>query len=75
MQAAFILAMLGGDSTAIKVLQEVYPKVGEIKLHILQAIGHFGDPASIPFLLKVLSEPFQVQRLVAASALIQCLYH
>ncbi len=76
LQAAFILAMLGGDSAAIKVLQEGYPKVDrEIKMHILQAMGHFGDPASIPFLLSVLSEPFQVQRLVAASALIQCLYH
>lgn len=76
MQAAFIMAMIGGESSAIKVLQEVYPRMDrETKLYILEAIGHVGDPTSIPFLLEILKEPFQVQRLVAASALIQCLYH
>ncbi len=76
MQAAFIMAMLGGESSAVKVLQAVYPHMDrEMKLYILEAIGHVGDPSSIPFLLNIFKEPFQVQRLVAASALIQCLYH
>ena len=76
LQAAFIMALLGGDSSAVKVLQEVYPHMDrETKLYILEAIGHVGDTSSIPFLLEILKEPFQVQRLVAASALIQCLYH
>lgn len=76
LQAAFIMVMLGGDSSAIRVLQEAYPKVDrETKLYILEAVGHIGDQSSIPFLIDILKEPFQVQRLVAASALIQCLYH
>ncbi len=75
-QAAFILAMMGNDSSAIKVLQEVYPKMTrEIKIQILEAIGHVGNWDSIPFLIDILSEPFQLLRVVAASAMIQCLYH
>ncbi len=76
MQAAFILALLGGESSAVKVLQEVFPHMDrETKIHILEALGHIGDRESIPFLLEIFKEPFQVQRLVAASSLIQCLYH
>jgi HEAT repeat protein len=75
-QAAFILAMMGSDPAAIKVLQEVYPKMArEIKIQILEAIGHVGSLESIPFLIDILSEPFQLLRVVAASAMIQCLYH
>ncbi len=75
-QAAFILAMFGGDPTAIKVLVESYPKADkEMKIHILEAVGHIGDPATIPFLTDILKEPFQGLRVVAAAALIQCLYH
>jgi hypothetical protein len=75
-QAAFILALLGGDPAAVKVLQASYAHADrETKLHILEAVGRVGHPDSIPFLVEILKEPFQVQRLVAASALIQCLYH
>lgn len=75
-QAALILAILGSDTSAVKVLQEAYPKMErEMKIHILEAIGHIGDRESIPFLIQILKEPFQVLRVVAASALIQCLYH
>ena len=45
----------------------------EMKIHVLEAIGHIGDRESIPFLIQILKEPFQVLRVVAASALIQCL--
>ncbi len=76
MQAALILAMLGSDPSAVKVLIEVYPSVDrEMKMHILEALGRIGEASSIPFLVDLLKEPFQGVRVVAASALIQCLYH
>lgn len=75
-QAALIMTLVGNDLSAAKVLQEMYPLVDrETKVHILEAIAHVGDPQSIPFLLTILKEPFQLLRFVAASALIQCLYH
>ncbi len=75
-QAAMILAIVGNDPSAVNVLQEAYPKADrEMKVHILEALSHIGDPSSIPFLVDILKEPFQVLRVVAASALIQCLYH
>jgi HEAT repeat protein len=75
-QAALILAGLGGDPSAIKILQSAYPKVDrEMKMHILEAIANIGDQSSIPFLISVLDEPFQILRVVAASALIKCIYH
>jgi HEAT repeat protein len=75
-QAALILAIVGSDSSAVKVLIEAYPKVDrDMKIHILEALGHIGDPSSVLFLAEVLKEPFQALRVVAASALIQCLYN
>ena len=75
-QAALILAMLGGDPDAIGVLKESYTLARrDMKVHILEAIGHVGDPSAVEFLVDVLKEPFQGLRVVAASALIQCLYH
>ncbi len=75
-QAALILALLGGDPSAVKVLIAAYPQVDrEMKMHILEAIGHIGDASAVPFLVSLLKEPFQGLRVVAASALIQCLYH
>lgn len=73
-QAALIMTLVGHDLTAAKVLKEAYPHVDrEMKVHILEAIAHVHDKEAIPFLLSVLSEPFQLLRTVAASALIQCL--
>jgi HEAT repeat protein len=75
-QAALILGLFGSDTAAVKVLQEAYGKVDrEMKVYILEALGRIGDPESIPFLIDVLKEPFQMLRVVAASALIQSLYH
>ncbi len=75
-QAALIMTLVGNDLSAAQVLQEIYPHVDrEMKVHILEAIAHVGDPRSIPFLLTILKEPFQLLRFVAASALIQCLNH
>lgn len=76
LQAALILAQLGNDKQAVEVLKKSYPHVHrEIKIHILQAIAKVGDPEAISFLLDRLNEPFQVLRVVAATAIIQCLYH
>jgi len=76
LQAALILAQLGNDVQAVEVLKKSYPRVHrDIKIHILQAIAKVGDPEAISFLLDRLNEPFQVLRVVAATAIIQCLYH
>ncbi len=75
-QAALMLALYGNDPTALKVLREAYPGMNrETKIQILEAIGHVGTQESIPFLVDILGEPFQLLRVVAASAIIQCLYH
>lgn len=75
-QAALILTMLGNDKTAVQVLKEAYSSADrEIKLYILEAVSKVGDPETITFLLDRLSEPFQVMRVVAATAIIKCLYH
>lgn len=75
-EAAMILAMLGGDKAAVEVLKAAYPNVSrEIKVHILEALAKVADPGTIEFLLERLNEPFQVLRVVAATAIIQCLYH
>ena len=76
LEAALILALWGKESSGVGVLLQAYPGVPrERKIQILEALGHSGDPSAVPFLLEVLGEPFQVLRIVAASALIQCLYH
>lgn len=76
LQAALILAQLSSDKQAIAVLKSAYPRVHrEIKIHILQAIAKLADRSAIAFLLDRLNEPFQVLRVVAATAIIQCLYH
>ena len=75
-QAALVLALSGGDNEAVEVLQEAYKKVDrDMKVNILGALGHIGDKQSIPFLIDLLEEPHQILKIVAASALIQCVYH
>jgi len=75
-QAALVLALSGGETEAIQVLQDAYKEVGrEMKTNILGALGHIGNQVSIPFLITLLEEPYQTLRVVAASSLIQCLYH
>ncbi len=75
-QAAFVLALSGSDPDAIQVLEKAYFEMDrEKKIAILEAIGHIGNPKSIPFLVERLDEPHQVLRVIIASTLIQCLYH
>ncbi len=73
-QAALVLSLVGADPSAIHVLMELYPEVDrEMKVHILEAIAHVGDKTAVAFLLERMKEPFQMLRVVAASALVQCL--
>lgn len=75
MQAALVLGLMYRDSAAVHLLQKIYPNVDQkTKVYILEALAQIGDASSIPFLLEILKEPFQTLRIVAASALIQCLY-
>ena len=75
-QAALVLALAGREQMALDTLQEAYAKMDrEMKINILGALGHIGSCSSIPFLLERLEEPYQVLKVVAAAALIQCLYH
>lgn len=75
-EAALILALWGRDSSGISVLMNAYKEASrERKLQILEALGRSGDLKAVSFLFEVLAEPFQVLRIVAAAALIQCLYH
>ncbi|HAZ15137.1 MAG: hypothetical protein A2Y28_01275 [Chlamydiae bacterium GWC2_50_10] len=76
LQAALNLALFGKESKAIFVLQEMYPRLDRMgKIQVLEALGHLGDPISIPFFVDKLEEPHQMLRVVSASALMQALYH
>lgn len=76
LQAALVLALFGADHISIPILMKDYPLVSrEQKIQILLALGHIGDPQAIPFLLSVMQEPFQQLRIIAASCLIQILFH
>lgn len=76
MQAALTLALWGGKEEAITVLQEEYSAADrQTKEQILEGLGRIGSRASIPFLIERLQEPQQILRLIAASSLLQCLYH
>jgi hypothetical protein len=75
-QAALILGMIGGHESAVTVLQEAYPKLDrELKMAVLEVLGHLGSKKSIPFLTKRLDDPFNVIKIIAASSIIQCIYH
>ncbi len=75
-QAAFVMAFMGREQSAADVLIAAYPDVTrDLKITIIEALGALGSEDSLPFLIKVLEEPFQITRVVAASAIIQSLYH
>lgn len=75
-QAALILALWGRDESSIAVLQQSYVGADrDLKERILESIGRVGSASSIPFLVDKMQEPFQVLRIIAACALLQCLYH
>jgi len=75
-QAALILALWGSGEDAINVLQDSYAKADrDLKEKILEGIGRVGSPTSIPFLTDKLNDSHQTLRMIAACALLQCLYH
>lgn len=75
-QAALILSLWGRSPKAIKTLEECYANAErEEKEKILEGLGRIGDASSIPFLAERLHELNQSQRIIAATALLQCLYH
>jgi len=76
LQAALILAFYGKDPSVARILEKSYYAVDwEKRTYILEAIGAIGNRESIPFLLQIMREPFGLSRVIAASSLIQCLYH
>lgn len=75
-KAALILAMWGRGGDAIQVLQSLYSGADrDLKGQILEGVGRIGDPSSLPFLVEKLQEPYQTLRIIAAAALLECLYH
>ncbi len=75
-QGALVLAHFGRDEAALPILKQTYEKADrEMKLVILEALGHIGKAESFAFFLEVLKEPFPLLRIISASSLIQCVNH
>lgn len=75
-QAALILSLWGKGEYAVQLLQESYSAADrEVKEQILEGIGRVGSENSLHFLAERLQEPYQTLRLIAAAALLECLYH
>ncbi|MBA3721335.1 MAG: HEAT repeat domain-containing protein [Parachlamydiaceae bacterium] len=75
-QAALVLSLWGREESAINVLEQNYNTADkELKGKILEGIGRIGSINSVPFLIEALKDPSQNLRIIAATALIQCLNH
>ena len=75
-QAALILSLWGQGESVIQVLQSAYGGADrELKGQILEGIGRVGSEKSCFFLAECLKEPYQTLRIIAAAALLECLYH
>jgi HEAT repeat protein len=75
-EAALVLATWGKDHSALPTLLEAYSTADrQMRLKILESLGHIGDKAAFPFLLERLQEPSLMIRMVAACVLIQTLNH
>ncbi|NGX34768.1 MAG: hypothetical protein K1060chlam1_01124 [Candidatus Anoxychlamydiales bacterium] len=73
-QAALVLALFGKDPSVISTLESAYLDADyNMKIQILEAIGHIGSKKSIKFLINTLEEPYQNLRVVSASSMIRCL--
>ena len=51
----------------------MFSPIMNARLHILEALSHIGSAESLPFLVGILEEPFQVLRVAAAACIIQCI--
>ncbi|MEI8366441.1 MAG: HEAT repeat domain-containing protein [Parachlamydiaceae bacterium] len=75
-QAALILALWGKGDDVVKLLQDAYLTADrELKGQILEGVGRVGSENSLYFLAERLQEPYQTLRIIAAAALLECLYH
>lgn len=75
-QAALVLSLWGQDERAIATLEQAYDDADRnLKESILEGIGRVGADRSLPFLVDKLNESYPTLRLIAASSLLQCLYH
>lgn len=75
-QAALVLSLWGRGDEALAELQGAYSKADRpLKEKILEGLGRAGSPASIPFLVSQLEEPYPSLRIIAAAALLETLYH
>lgn len=74
-QAALILALWGQGDDVVQLLQEAYATADrDLKGQILEGVGRVGSENSLPFLAERLQEPYQTLRIIAAAALLECLY-
>ncbi|MGK5594816.1 MAG: HEAT repeat domain-containing protein [Parachlamydiaceae bacterium] len=75
-QAALVLSLWGGDRRAINTLQNAYRTASrELKEQILEGLGRIGQHECLPFLVDKMGESYQSLRIMAASSILQCLYH
>jgi len=75
-QAALILASWGREEAPIEVLLNSYKTADrDLKEKILEGLARIGAPSTWPFLINQLENPSQSLRILAASALLQSLYH
>lgn len=75
-QAALILALWGRGEDSVNFLQEAYTSADrELKGQILEGVGRVGSTFSMPFLVERLQESYQTTRIIAAAALLDCLYN
>lgn len=75
-QAAVVLASWRDRGRALEILEEAYEGVDrDLKIKVLEAIGHIGSKKQLPFLAAKLNEPYPTLRLAASLAIIQTIYH
>lgn len=75
-QAALALAFISKDESMVPILIEAYPKLdGNVRLMMLEALGHIGTIDAIEFLLERLKDPFHLTKVVAASSIVNSIYH
>lgn len=75
-QAALVLSLWGKNQEPLQILLDTYPSADkELKEKILESLGKIGSKESLSFLIQQLDNPSQSLRILAASAIIQSLYH
>ncbi len=73
-QAALIVALWGKEESVLECLQESYDHVDRSgKEKIIEALGHIGKMTAVPFLMQRLQEPHLSLRIMAATAILECL--